>query len=129
MGFLRFSTGGPPKTFALWFLVVMGLASVGAALGSWVGPIILVVARDGWLGVSHLPLEYLPFGNLPPWARETGKAMRALTGVAYFVPMVLCFAAFGRCGERLYQYLVVRKLHWMTQEEVDEARKREKQYF
>ena len=129
MGFLRFSTGGPPKTFALWFLVVMGLASLGAALGSWVGPLILAVARDGWSGVSHLPLEYFPFGNLPLWAAETGKAMRALTGLMYFVPMVLGFAAFGRWGERLYAYLVVRKLHWMTQEEVDEARKREKQYF
>jgi hypothetical protein len=36
--------------------------------------------------------------------------------------------AFGLVGERLYQRVVVR-LGWLTEEQVDEARRNEKQYF
>jgi hypothetical protein len=98
-------------------------------LGSWPAPLLLAVGYDGWSGISQLSTEYLPFGNLPAWTRETGKTARAATGLLYWIPMIVGLARFARWGERLYAYLIVKKLRWMTQEEVDEARKREKQYF
>jgi hypothetical protein len=120
-----------PKAFVLWTLCVPGVGSLGVLLGTWPLPVILTLVRAGWTGLEHLSTDAYVFASIPPWI-EPGPPPNAAYFFAFLgqaLPMLFGAVIFGRLGERLYRYLVVKKLHWMTQEEVDAARKREKQYF
>lgn len=115
------------KTFGLWLLLVIGLAVVGGYLGAWVTPTILAIARDGWSGLPTIPVwNHTP--QIPNWAGEPQSVPRRLVMVGYLIPIVGMMATLGTVGERVYQHVVVR-LGWLTEEQVDEARRNEKQYF
>ena len=115
------------KTFALWMLLVVGLGLLGSYLGSWFTPTILAVARDGWAELERIRVSNHA-AQLPDWVGEPGTAARLLAAIAYLVSVLGGLVIFGTFGDQLYQHAVVR-LGWLTEEEADEARRNEKQYF
>jgi len=128
MAYLKFHTGGPAKTFALSLVLVLGLGCLAGYLGFWVAPVFFAIAHDGWSGLAQVRVvNYTP--QPPDWVGPHGSLTRWLTGVAYFIPVIAGLAIGGLFGERLYRYLVIEKLRWLTREQVDEARRNEKQYF
>jgi hypothetical protein len=121
--------GVPPKAFVLWAIVVLGSGVVGFTAGSWIVPLALAIGRDGLSGLSELRTEWGVFPRAPAWidpVRNRGMHVAVqFSGIALAMVGLRC----GVVGERIYRYLVTKKLGWMTEEEVDAARKREKQLF
>jgi hypothetical protein len=101
---------------------------VGGYVGSWVTPLLLTIAYEGWSGLVQIPVANHT-AQLPDWVGPPRSVTRALAVIAYGLPIIAGLVVCGRFGERFYRYLVVEKLHWLTHEEVDEARRHEKQYF
>jgi len=124
---LEYHTGSTFKTFALAMVTVIGLLLLGAYIGLWVTPVLLALAHDGWSGLSQIRIANAT-PQLPEWVGPPYTLTRVLAGMAYFIPAIAGMVYVGQLGERLYRYLVV-KLRWLTDEEVLEARKREKQYL
>jgi hypothetical protein len=115
------------KTFTLWMVLVVGLGLAGSYLAAWYTPTILAVAREGWSGIDKIRVSnHTP--QPPEWVGEPGTVTRGLGAIAFGISLFGGTAAFGLLGERLYQHVVVR-LGWLTEDEVDEARRNEKQYF
>jgi hypothetical protein len=89
---------------------------------------VLAVAHDGWAGLATLRIVNYT-ADFPDWARGAGSMTRGLALIAWAIPVIAGLVIGAVLGERLYRHLVVEKLRWMTAEEVDEARRNEKQYF
>jgi hypothetical protein len=119
-----------PKVFALWVFMVPGLGSLGMVVASWMFALPVAIAHDGWAGVAQIPVESAVIARIPEWI-QPGPPPNAAYAIAFLcqaILMILGAATFGRTGERLYRFVVV-KLRWLTREEVDAARKREQQFF
>jgi hypothetical protein len=127
LAFRRFVV--PPHAFLLWIVLVGGTALLGMTAGTWVVPLTLAIWRDGLSGVMQVRTELGVFAHAPMWIDPT----RHSTLFKFVEMSVIVFGIVGlRCGvlgERLYRFLVVEKLHWMTRDEVDAARSREKELF
>jgi hypothetical protein len=120
----------PPKAFALWVLLVPGVGSLGIVVGSWIVPLVVAIAHDGLGGVSRISREAFIFPTVPDWiSSDRSSGTYKLVAVCMLFMTIPGAAIFGVLGERLYRFLIVKKLHWMTQQEVDAARKRERQLF
>lgn len=104
-------------------LLVIGIG-VGGALGSWLPPL-AVASWGGHGGIASIPRSAFVFAEPPDWLRSENHSL--------FSSIKLCSAVFALAGaaaamalaQRLWRYLMVRKLGWMTDKEVDEFWKRD----
>ena len=110
----------------LAFVLGAGLLIVGAfgglAAGAWPIPIAVALAHGGVSELSRWPIRQGVFPGIPEWA--TGTAEMALG----LVPPFFAIAGMG-AGAALalqaWRYIMVKRLHWMTDDEVDEVLKRD----
>jgi hypothetical protein len=91
-------------------------------------PAVLTLAHEGWSGLFEIRVVHAT-AQLPDWVGPPKSGTRALAAIANLVCIAGGMIVGARSGERLYRYLVIEKLRWLTQEEVNQARKQEKQYF
>jgi hypothetical protein len=91
---------------------------LGCATGGAIGIGLVVVPHDGWAAMGHLPISSWGMPEKPPWLSEDEK-FRASIFISIFC-LVLAMAGTG-LGLKLWRFLVVQKLRWMTNEEADEV--------
>ena len=104
-------------------------AAPAASLPRTIARVLLGLVLLG-AGISHLTVARQEFtAQVPEWLGGPWTVGRVAGVVMYGVSVFGGLLALGRVGERLYQYVVVQSLGWLTEDEADEARRNEKQYF
>ncbi|HEY2407628.1 MAG TPA: hypothetical protein VGI10_16585 [Polyangiaceae bacterium] len=102
---------------------------LGFALGNWIVPLILAVNHEGLAGIRQIPVEGHVFAHPPLWIqRDPGLApsykffefVGAIAGLAGF-------GVLGSYGSRRWDHLMVKKLKWLTEDELKAFHKT--QYF
>ena len=109
----------PKRAFALFIVVIPPLGCMGIVLASWVLPLVMAVGRNGFQGIESIPVEWYGFAHAPSWIDP--KADHDVYSIVDLCGLVLAVPGawlFGTLGVRLWRFLVVTKLHWMTDEEV-----------
>jgi hypothetical protein len=108
------------RALLLWIVLVPGGMALGITIGTWILPLAIALNRDGLDGLASIPVNW-GTASVPRWIpRSTGKWLDWLGGL---LGLGLA-AAVGRSGTRLAHWLVVHKLGWMTEEDVQRANRR-----
>jgi hypothetical protein len=104
--------------------IVMGVSALMllGALSGWILPALVALCHGGWEELASTPRQEGIFPGPPAWmsprSASTFSVIYGTLGIAGgFVGLYF--------AERLWQYLVVIKLHWMTESEVKEMKRRE----
>ncbi len=84
---------------------------------SWISAgLVVLIGRGSLSAITGIPIKSWVFPVSAPWFTETEETLWNIGGIlaliAAFVVLIWCF--------KLWRYIVVRKLNWMTDEEVDE---------
>jgi hypothetical protein len=88
---------------------------MGVALGSWVIPFTLTLVQEGFGGLAHVPRELGIFASAPTGIDP--RTHRVAYNVIQIINAVLCIAGggiAGTLGNRLWHFLVVEKLQWVS---------------
>jgi hypothetical protein len=110
--------------------VAVAAGVLGMAAGSWVIPLTIAIVHDGLGGFAQVRVEAWVFAHPPNWIDPNSDRIAHGTIEATSAILALIAGAFAaKRGLKLAQYLIVKKLRWMTQEEVEKARRKEKQLF
>jgi hypothetical protein len=118
----------PARVSVLWVLMVPVLGMLGAAVGTWPVPMLLVAAREGWAAISGVPVEFGLLASLPEWVNP--KTDRLLYLVMGLLSGLIALGSGGLSmywGTRAWEWLVVTKLRWVTDKELDAVNKRGRQ--
>jgi hypothetical protein len=112
----------PPAAFFLCIALCLGAFAVGATLGGWIAVGALAVTDRGWVGLGLVPRTFWVFPELPAWFDAT----QAKVGQICCLTLALVLGVTGlRLAQRVWQYLVVKRFRWMTDQEVDEFWRRD----
>ncbi len=109
----------PPAAMLLGAVMIGGGFFLGGAPGSWLLPIVVTVVEKGWFGIREIPAEMYVFPKDPLWIDTQSTLFVVVTyGKAVLGTVTAVAGAF--LATKLWRYLVVKKLRWMTDREVDE---------
>jgi hypothetical protein len=125
---MPFRSTVPLRAMVLWSIIVPGFGIGGLIVGTWVLPLGLTIAHGDPAALNEIWVERHLFARTPTWIDAAGDStLYDIVGLGTAVMAFLGAASFGVLGLRLWQYLIVRRFKWMTEEEVQEARKRQRQ--
>lgn len=110
----------PLRALILWTIMVPSAFWLALVLGSWVLPSILALDRDGLNGLRAIPVDWYGTAHAPPWVdRESDFWSRNVVDILGGFLGIALAAILGVLLHRLWTFLVVKKLHWMTKEDVE----------
>jgi hypothetical protein len=105
----------------LLFLLLVAIA-VGGAAGSWILPVVLTVVHDGWRAVPTIPVAERIFGGEPVWlSPKDASFVSVVSGLLAFAGMI----GASMLAMRAWRFVAVKKLCWITDQDVDEMNRRD----
>ena len=108
---------------AILFVTLGG--SLGSLIGAWILPPAVALAHGGFVEVASLPRSHGVFPEPPDWLMSYSETMYGAVKVGSGILLIVGMVVVTLLGQRLWRYLVVRKLGWMTDEEVEAFWKRD----
>jgi hypothetical protein len=110
----------PFRALALWCAVVPTALGLAVVVASWVLPSIIALQLGGIAGLGRIPVEWFGCAHAPNWIDPVRDASKYNAVDACSVVLAIpCAVLFAIRAQRLWEYLVLKKLRWVTQEQLE----------
>ena len=112
----------PPAAILLLVIMMVFACPAGAVIGGWILPVVLTVVHDGWRAIPTIPVVERIFGGEPTWLSPEAAQFVSFVNLLLGGTGLIAALAFAM---RVWRFIVVKKLGWMTDRDVDEMHKRD----
>ncbi|SRR6266498_1901744 len=113
----------PPAAILLAMLMVVVVGLPLFTAGGWLLPVTVTLIEKDWSAIRQIPTEMHIFAKDPTWIDPHSTLFLVVTwGKAL---LAVATGSIGiALGIKFWRYLVVKKLRWMTEEQVETYLKR-----
>ena len=94
-----------------------------AIAGTWLLPVAVTVVKNGWPAVREIPTELHIFPRVPTWI-DPQSTLFLIVNYGTLTLALASACAGLLLSIKLWRYLVVKKLRWMTEDQADAYLKR-----
>lgn len=110
----------PFRALVLWTFLVPTAGAAGIVAATWVLPLTLALGHGGVEGLRHIPVDWYGAAHAPAWVdQDSGLLSRHHVDTFGLFLSIPSAAVFSVLFHRLWTFIVVKRLHWMTAEEVE----------